>query len=158
MVGESKPSAPRFSRSVVPARFASRAPSLRTAIIVFVAVLILFRWLHLILALDITSTGRQIQLRTEELDRHKRAIADLEHRIALAESPTRLSELAQELGYGPRAIVYLLLDHALAPLTGDNSRGETGVTDPVSPLREEAGLLGDWRAALQTWEEAGSER
>ncbi len=158
MAGESTPSAPRFSRRVVPARLASRAPSLRTAIVVFIAVLILFRWLHLILALDITSTGRQIQLRTEELGQHNRAIADLKNRIAVAESPSKLSDRAQELGYGPANMVYLLLDHALAPLTAGNTADKASVIDQQSEQREEAGLLTDWGTALQTWEETGSEQ
>jgi len=90
-----------------------RVPTLRTASIILIAVLILFRWLHLILALDITSTGRQIQKKTMELHQLERANAELQLQVAEGESPGRLSEEAARLGYQPRPPLYISVDQPM---------------------------------------------
>lgn len=95
----------------------TRTPSLRTALIIFVSVLILFRWLHLILALQITSTGRQIQASTQLLQRMERETTALQAAIAEAESPVTLAAAARRLGYQPQPLRYIHLDVPLAAPT-----------------------------------------
>lgn len=156
MAREAQPSEPRSSKRALPTGVASRAPSLRTAVILFIAVLILFRWLHLILALDITSTGRQIQSRTDELHRHQRVIADIQLRIAVAEAPGRLTELARQLGYGQRQAIYVQVDEPLVPLTASGSAKEGGATKQESLSDQADGLLSNWGAVLGTWAGEGT--
>jgi hypothetical protein len=86
---------------------------LRTALFGGAALLILFAWLHLILALQIASTGRQIQIATEELQRLKRDNMALVRDTAIAESEEQMAERAAALGYGPQAPVYLSLGQTL---------------------------------------------
>ncbi len=155
MAREAQPGEPRSSRKMLPNTVSSRAPSLRTAVIVFIAVLILFRWLHLVLALDITSTGRQIQSRTDELHRHQRVVSDIQRRIGIAEAPGRLSELASQMGYGPRQAVYLPLDGPLVPLTDGDSSEEDGARKQESQPKPETGLLSNWGAVMGAWEDTG---
>lgn len=155
MAREAQPSEPRSSRKILPNTVASRAPSLRTAVIVFIAVLILFRWLHLVLALDITSTGRQIQSRTDELHRHQRVISDIQLRIATAGNPGRLAELAKQMGYGPKQAVYLQVDGPLSPLTNSDGSNEDSATEQDSQLEPETGLLSNWGAVMGAWDDTG---
>lgn len=82
-------------------------PPLRTVILGLVALLILFRWLHLILALQTATYGRDVQIRTEELMRLERQNNLLRSQIAEAESPLVLSERGLLLGLIPRTPVYL---------------------------------------------------
>ena len=126
VASQQQPNAPRLSRNLVRARIVPRAPSLRTAIIVFIAVLVLFRWLHLILALQITSTGQQILNSTEILRKHEREITVLQRIIAEAESPTNLANVATGLGYSPRTPIYLPLAHPLGPPPSSDGADESG--------------------------------
>ena len=87
----------------------------RTALFGGAAVLILFAWLHLILALQIASTGRQIQMATEELKKLKRDNMAVVRDTAVAESEEKMAARAAALDYGPQAPVYLSLDQAFAP-------------------------------------------
>jgi hypothetical protein len=77
--------------------------------IVFVILLILFQWLHLILALQMGATSREMQLITEEIEQQERLNALLLRAIAEAESPRRLGDYADSLGYGPGTRVYIEL-------------------------------------------------
>jgi hypothetical protein len=88
-------------------RSADRTPSVRTVIIVFVVLLILFGWLHLILSLEIASTGRHIQLRTEELKEIERGNEDLHRRIAEALNSAEMTRRALEAGYQLQEPIYL---------------------------------------------------
>lgn len=111
-----------------------RTPSLRTALIVFVTVLILFRWLHLLLALQITSAGRQIEASTQALRRYERGLTALQAAIADAESPATLGEAARRLGYRPRALIYLPVDGPFpAPDDGGLGSYRDGVDWAFSP-------------------------
>ena len=87
----------------------------RTALFGGAALLILFAWLHLILALQIASTGRQIQMATEELKKLKRDNMAVVRDTAVAESEEKMAARAAALDYGPQAPVYLSLDQAFAP-------------------------------------------
>ena len=82
-------------------------PSLRTIILGLVALLILFRWLHLILALQTATAGREIQLKNGEYMRHQRQNSLLHYEIAEAISPRILAQRALQLGLIPRMPLYL---------------------------------------------------
>ncbi len=93
-------------------RAASQALSLRTAFFVLIALAILFGWLHVILSLEIASTGRQIQLKTGELEAIQRQNNLLRWQVAEAMSPEKLAARARELGYELRSPIYLPLKRA----------------------------------------------
>jgi len=94
------------------------------------ALLILFAWLHLILALQIASTGRQIQLATEQLQKLKRDNMAMVLDTAVAESEERMAERAAALGYGPQAPVYLSLGQTL--VTTESAVGSGDIRDDTS--------------------------
>lgn len=114
MSSHSLPFPLRQTRGKIQLGVGTRLPSLRTVLFIVVAVLILFRWLNLILALEITRTGREIQTGTEQLRRQERHNARLRLDIAQAQAPTGLAEEATKLGYQPRKPEYLPLDEPLA--------------------------------------------
>jgi cell division protein FtsB len=129
-------------------RISGRAPSLRTAVIVFLGLLILFRWLHLILALQLASTGRQIQIATEELQKIERHNTTLVQEISEAESPTDLAQRAIQEGYKPGQPIYVRTSQPLAqpPTVAENlwgtDQGDAG-------LRSTATSLAPWEALAQ---------
>ncbi len=109
------------------------AVPLRTALFGGAALLILFAWLHLFLALQIASTGQQIQLATEELQKLKRDNMAVVRDTAVAESEENMTRRATELGYGPQAPVYLSLGQTL---------GTTGQAIDGSGAEASASLAG----------------
>lgn len=126
MATQSLPVSASHVREQSQERATARTPSLRAVIAVFVALLILVSWLRLILALEIALTGRQIQMRTQELEAIERGNDLIRIDIARAESPTGLAELAYELGFRPRKPVYIPLASPLAGSSGDEAAGRTG--------------------------------
>jgi cell division protein FtsL len=98
-------------------RTAVRTPSVRVIITAFIALLILFSWLRFILALEIALTGRQIQIKTEELERIERINNDLRRKIAEAMSPERLATMAEEQGFMPHEPIYVPLPRLLVEPT-----------------------------------------
>lgn len=132
----------------------SRIPSLWTAVVIFVALLILFGWLHLIVALQIASTNREIQIITQEMDDMERQNAILLRQIAEAESPILLEKRLLLGGYQTKEPVYLLLSESAAgdAMDGDAERGYLPpvVTDAQTAASRSPSLLetviGDWRA------------
>ena len=124
------PQAQRQSR----ARILVRAPSLplRAAAIAFVVIIILFRWLHLIVSLQVASTNRQIQMSSAQLGQYDRENASLLCSIAQAASPRSLAARARELGYRPQAPAYVPANEPIPPA------GSTGL---VVPSRAEQLLL-----------------
>ncbi len=103
---------------------------LRIVIAVFVTLLILLSWLHLIQALEIASTGRDIQIQTEKLERIERTNNELRIKIAETLSPVNLAEAADELGFRASQPVYVLFPQSLvAPAENGNTDGSEPVTD-----------------------------
>jgi len=94
----------------------------RTALFGGAALLILFAWLHLILALQIASTGRQIQITTEELNKLRRDNLAIIQDTAILESEENMARRAEELGYMLQTPVYLSLGPTL-PTTGPTVSG-----------------------------------
>jgi hypothetical protein len=86
--------------------------------------LILLLWLHFFIAIDITSTGREIQTKAEHLRRIGRDNAALRRRIAEAASQEELARRAKELGYSSQAPIYLPLS---LPLPGNPGSGAPGI-------------------------------
>jgi len=86
------------------------------------ALLILFAWLHLIMALGIAATSREIQELGKELERIERENMGIARDIATAEMIQNLSGRAEKLGYGPQTPLYL-------PLSEPVSEQITGTTD-----------------------------
>ena len=114
-------------RSLPSKRMEKAAPisivPVRTALFGGAALLILFAWLHLILALQIASTGRQIQIATEQLDKLKRDSMAVIRDTAIIESEENMTRRATAIGYGPQAPVYLSLGQTLTtagPAVGSN--------------------------------------
>lgn len=97
------------ARKRTEAKTANRTPSVRAIIIVCVALLILFGWLHLILALEIASTGRQIQIQTAQLDQIERRNDWLQWQAASVCSSANMAERAKSLGFEPQQPIYLPL-------------------------------------------------
>jgi len=115
-----------FTRQTEKAAPALAVP-IRTVLFGGAALLILFAWLHLILALQIASTGQQIQVATEELQKLKRDNAAVVLDTAVAESEEEMTRRAKELGYGPQTPVYLSLGQTL--YTAGSAVGGSDVPD-----------------------------
>ncbi len=96
------------------------APSLRAVIAVFIALVILFGWLHLILTLEIALTGREIQIKTEELEAITRHKSSLQQQISTLESPAVLAPAAYDMGFADRAPLYVPLPGEMADLSNTN--------------------------------------
>jgi hypothetical protein len=126
----------------------ARAPSLRTAFVIFIGLLIVFRWLHLILALQIASTGREMQIQTEELQRIERHNAALQREIAGAESPQNLAERAYQQGYRPRQPIYLHTSQPLPPPATD-AQNPAAIDPDDSSLASGTLWLAPWDALVQ---------
>ncbi|MEJ2208318.1 MAG: hypothetical protein P8129_04690 [Anaerolineae bacterium] len=92
-------------------------PSAGIVVAVLVTLLILFLWLHFILAQKIESAGREIQFKTEQLHEIERHNHELRRKIAISSSQERLAERSRALGYGPQRPLYLLVDQPLPPTT-----------------------------------------
>jgi len=126
-------------------RVVARQPSVQVLIAVSVALLILFSWLRMILALEIASTGRKIQLKTEELERIERDNDKVRLQIAGALSPERLAPLAEEMGFQPQKPVYVPWSESGAEPANsgitDQDRLQLLLQDGASTASEEPSLL-----------------
>jgi hypothetical protein len=111
-------------------------PSVTVILAVFVALFVLLLWLHFILAQQIESIGRDIQVGTQELQRIERHNQELQRQIAIAGSQKRLAIQAQSLGYRPQKPVYLRVNEPLPPDT-------TSLRGPGSSMSELLLGLGD---------------
>lgn len=103
------------------ARLATHVLSMKAVIIVFVVLFILFLWLHFILAMDITSTYRQIEVKTEELNRLQRENGALRRGIAETESLDKMSSRAEKQQYVLQEPLYLILTQPL-PQPADDAQ------------------------------------
>ncbi|MBN1656747.1 MAG: hypothetical protein JXA93_00020 [Anaerolineae bacterium] len=90
---------------------------------VFVALLILFLWLHFIVAQENEMIGREIQARTEELARIERENLALRQQLAAVFAEQEMAGRAYTLGFRAQPPLYLLLSHPLVPAAG-GSRSE----------------------------------
>ena len=143
-----------MSRQAPPVLFryqSDTGPSLTVVLAVFVALFVLFLWLHFIVAQQIESVGREIQVKTEELHRIERQIQDLQRQIAIAGSQKRLALRAQSLGYQPQKPVYLRVHGPLPPDT-------TSIEGPVGRMSSMLfGFTSELTQTSSTWDALTSE-
>jgi hypothetical protein len=99
----------------------SRLPSVRVAIAVLAALLILFGWLHLLLAMQIASTDREILTKKGDLSIQKRDNAAVLRLIATAEAPEIMWDRSQVEGLVEGERVYL---HIPLPTGNDVTSSE----------------------------------
>ena len=129
---------------VSPLRKRKFTPSGQTVVIAFVVLLILFLWLHFVLAQQIESTGRQIQARTKELEKIEREISDLEQEATIAGSEENLAARARALDYGPQTPTYLPLSQSSVQPAEDvgvaQTHLSTAATDREAPALQTRSL------------------
>lgn len=115
--------------------------SLEAGLLILAGLFILFLWLQFILAVEIESAGRQIEVKLREWERIERQNAALRQEIAVARSQQSLSERAVQLGYQYRPPLFLRLtqplvssqEQMLQALPQLLTRGsESGATAPTS--------------------------
>jgi hypothetical protein len=82
---------------------------------ILVVLFILFLWLHFIIAQDIEMIGRELQVKTEELQRVEREQQSLRKKIATLSTQQRMAERAEQLDYRTQDPVYILVDRPLPP-------------------------------------------
>ena len=92
----------------------SRTPSIQALIVIFISLFILFLWLNFGLTHQIESIGRDIQVRTEELQSLERQGDAYRQEISDKESQRVMSERARLLGYQPQAPFFLPMSEPLA--------------------------------------------
>lgn len=125
------------------AQSSTRALPLRAALIGFVCIVILFRWLHLVVSLQVASTEGQIQISQDTLAEVERSNASLLFSLAEASSPRSFAERAAELGYGPQTPAYVISDR---PILADGDGALPGplaeqvLSGLVTPSAGEPGL------------------
>ena len=148
------------TRSATRLRLVTQPSTLRIAFILFVVLLILFGWLHLIMAMHIASTSRQIQVQEQVREKLGRDKAALLQQIAEKEAPKNMEMRAQEKGYVRPDPVYLRVPGAVAPAANDGSglapssapsaaETEAASSTGRSLLNSVLGQLGAWAEAEQ---------
>jgi cell division protein FtsB len=128
-----------------------RTHSLRAVIAVFVALLILLSWLHLIQALEIASTVREIQAKTEELERIERTNNEIRIEIAETLSPSRLAQAAEELGFRPSQPLYVPFPQSSVATPAKGETGDVGTVPGSENWTEDERTLWEYaRGELET--------
>jgi hypothetical protein len=100
-------------------RHTNHSTSLQFALAAVVALLILSLWLHFFLALEIEGIGREIDAKTEELERLQRANLATMGQITQLESQRRMAGEATTLGFRPQQPLYLAVSRPLAGQAGE---------------------------------------
>lgn len=91
----------------------TRGPSLQAVLVAFISLVILFLWLNFVLAQEIESMGREIQVKNQELRALERQNEALLREISAAGSERNLAQRAKSLGYGPDMPVYLTIEEPI---------------------------------------------
>ena len=92
----------------------SRTPSIQALIVIFISLFILFLWLNFVLTQQIEALGRDIQVKTEQLQSLERRGDAYRQEISEKGSQRKLSERARLLGYQPQAPFFLPMSEPLA--------------------------------------------
>lgn len=92
-----------------------KSPGIQFAAAAVVALLILSLWLHLLLALEIESIGREIDVKTAELERLQRRNLATMDQITRLESQRRMAEEAVAMGFRAQQPLYLTVNEPLVP-------------------------------------------
>ena len=126
-------------------RSSRRIPALHIIIAVVIALVLLFLWMHFILAMQIEATGREIQEERVRLGRIERQNAALGRQIAETNSQEVLTRRSKELGYELRVPHYLSLARPLLePGNGNSEEGtrlSTSSGGAALPSRDALPLL-----------------
>lgn len=106
-----------------------KSPSLQVILVAFVALVILFLWLNFVLAQEIESIGREIQVKTEELGAVERRHEALLKEISTVGSQQDMAARALALGYQPQTPVFLAVPEPLvqAPSNAFADSGQVAV-------------------------------
>jgi hypothetical protein len=104
----------------------------QVTILVFLSLFVLFLWLNLVMAQQIETRGREIQVNAEELSAAERRQKALLTDISTAGSEQRMAEQALALGYRPQAPIYLSVAQALAQPASDRSGSGKAYEDAAS--------------------------
>jgi hypothetical protein len=118
-------------------------------LVVFVALLILFLWLHLILAQQIESVGREIQVAQEELDKIKRQNYTIQGEIANTYTQENMATRALDLNYRPQQPLYLSIDQPLPPSTHDLDPAALSILLPGSSTQTAGQVPADLPGTVQ---------
>lgn len=136
-------------------RLAAQAPTLRIAFILFLVLLILFGWLHLILAMHIASTTRLIHEQELVQDKLERDKAALLQQIAEAESPRKMETRLRAADYVRKEPLFL---GAFSPVameadddTGLGSSSFASATSTETTSSTSGSLLDSVLGELGTW-------
>lgn len=97
----------------------SRTPSIQALIVIFITLFILFLWLNFVLTQQIESIGRDLQVKSEELESLQRQEDAYRQAISDKGSQRNMSERARLLGYQPQAPVFLRMSEPLAEPVGE---------------------------------------
>lgn len=112
----------------IPSRRGRKSPPLQAILVAFVALLILFLWLNFALTQQIESIGREIQVKTKELNRVERRHEALLKDICEVASEQEMATMATTLGYRPQTPVYVAVGEPFvqAPVNGFANGGQFG--------------------------------
>ncbi|HSJ53377.1 MAG TPA: hypothetical protein VLC52_06475 [Anaerolineae bacterium] len=94
-------------------RHRPKSPAQQFAVAAAVALLVLSLWLQFFLALEIEGIGRDIDVKTEELERLQRANLDMMNQITSLESQQRMAGEAVAMGFAPQRPLYLAVGQPL---------------------------------------------
>lgn len=130
-----------------------RAPAAGIVLAVLVAFLILFQWLHFILAQRIESAGREIQVKTAELQRIERHNHELRRQISIAGSQERMARRSSNMGYAAQRPVYLLVDEPLPPASRSSQLLDRELAGTAEDIAEATG----WPASAPVAESRSGE-
>lgn len=119
-------------------RVTSRLPLLRVAVAVFATLLILFAWLHLLVAMEIASTNRLIMAQTGKLERLERDKQAVLLKIAWEESPLAMEARLQNEGFVLQEPMYLDLSQASANLADSESTQPALLAESAIPEEKAA--------------------
>jgi hypothetical protein len=92
-------------------------------LVAFVALFILFLWLNFVLAQEIESIGREIQVKTGELNTVERRHEALLKEICEVGSQQEMANQAAALGFRPQTPVYLAVAEPLVQASSDAVAG-----------------------------------
>lgn len=99
----------------------ARGPSVQAVLVAFITLVVLLLWLNFVQTQEIESTGREIQVRSEELralDRQNHAVL---REISEAGSEHNLAQRAKALGYRPESPIYLAIDEPIVGTANNSS-------------------------------------
>lgn len=102
----------------------SRTQAAQALIVISVFLFVLFLWLNFVLAQQSELLGREIQLKTDDLQSLERQGDALRKEIAITTSQQAIAERARLLGYQPQTPFFLSMSEPLAEPSTEASAGQ----------------------------------